>query len=340
MNIKFLGIFTVGLVFIETLSYFLIKDTKTERILKILNRDNKLFWIQRSNINTFFEGVLVTTNSYGFREREIGKKDKKRILIMGASPAFGWGIEKSKRYSDVLQSLLEDKYEVINASIIGYSSYQGKLLIVDLMDKLSPDIVIFDYGINDPDRYRFFINNGKRDSQIKLNFFYKYLYVPYCVKLLAHVIMELNLFPNYINFTPRVTPVEFKDNLLYFHQLSRLYGFKLIVLTTPFFYPDKCDDYKDIREEKLTDKDYIKKIIDKGIDLNKRIYEIQLCKVLDDVQKLNSIKRMLKKDIIVIDIATIFHKKQEMFLNSEFDFVHLSEKGHYIIAEKIKNFIN
>ena len=57
----------------------------------------------------------VSTNSLGLREAELGAKSDFRILCLGESVTFGWGVKDSETYPSQLQDRLG--VEVINAGI-------------------------------------------------------------------------------------------------------------------------------------------------------------------------------------------------------------------------------
>ena len=126
--------------FLEIASCLILPDSKLDKlegILKVLEENSLLFWRQRPNLNVKFQGVNVVTNSLGFRNKEINlKKDKHiyRIICLGASPTFGWGVNFDKTYPFLLEerlrnTILPRKIEVINAGQIGYTTYQGTILL-------------------------------------------------------------------------------------------------------------------------------------------------------------------------------------------------------------------
>lgn len=153
------------------LSVFAVKYDRLSDILRILRQDSVLFWKQKSNLNTVFQNQNLKTNSFGFRSHEIKIKEKSaiRIICMGASPTFGWGVKYEDTYPVVAAKILADKgftVETINAGQIGYSSYQGLKLLTNVILPLKPDIITISYVINDVDKYRFFRSSSKRDSEL------------------------------------------------------------------------------------------------------------------------------------------------------------------------------
>ena len=92
----------------------------------------------------------IVNNSRGFRERERSyeKRDKKRIVVLGDSTAWGWGVEAWERFSDILERRLPG-WEVINLAQAGYSTDQELLVLETEGLKYRPDIVILLFDRND-----------------------------------------------------------------------------------------------------------------------------------------------------------------------------------------------
>ncbi|MCA9404619.1 MAG: hypothetical protein KC897_12600, partial [Candidatus Omnitrophica bacterium] len=102
-----------------------------------------------------------------------GRRDKSvRVICLGASPTFGWGVQQQETYAQDLERRLQsgsgsNRVEVINAGQIGYSSYQGVRYFQDVILPLRPDIITVSYVINDVDKYRFYQNNMVADSAVQ-----------------------------------------------------------------------------------------------------------------------------------------------------------------------------
>ncbi len=89
---------------------FAPQKNRLERILDILEQDSMLFWKQKKNLDIKFEGAKVHTNSLGLRNKEAMIKkgnDVFRIICLGASPTFGWGVKEEQTYSYQLENLLK-----------------------------------------------------------------------------------------------------------------------------------------------------------------------------------------------------------------------------------------
>ncbi|MBF0274248.1 MAG: SGNH/GDSL hydrolase family protein [Nitrospinae bacterium] len=94
--------------------------------------------------------VEYRTNDDGFRTRNIDssgteKSKSKRILILGDSNTFGWGVHEKDRFSDQLQLLLGENYETYNLAIPGWGFDQMYLAYKEYFDAIKPDVVIFTY---------------------------------------------------------------------------------------------------------------------------------------------------------------------------------------------------
>ena len=93
------------------------------------------------------------TNALGFRGPEL-RDNATRILAIGDSCTWGWHVGQDESYPTALQRLLDQqdgagRYQVLNAGVPGYTSYQ---VLVALREKglpLQPSIVILAVGFND-----------------------------------------------------------------------------------------------------------------------------------------------------------------------------------------------
>lgn len=171
-----LTFFCILMVLTEVLAgLFIDPPDRLDRIHAVLREDGDLIWRQRAQLQQDFEGAQIRTNRFGYRadEFETKKGRQLRVVTMGASPTFGWGVKQDQTYAakleDKLQNYVPDdlSVEVINAGQIGFSSYQGRKLFLNEIVRLNPDIITVSYVINDVDKYRFFRNNGLADRDLK-----------------------------------------------------------------------------------------------------------------------------------------------------------------------------
>jgi lysophospholipase L1-like esterase len=92
----------------------------------------------------------ISTNSLGYREREIGPKDPRRyrIVVVGDSFTFGQGIDAPERFSNLVEGVLGPRYEVLNFGQPGHDMPQH-LEVLDQVLPLGPDFVLLQLFIND-----------------------------------------------------------------------------------------------------------------------------------------------------------------------------------------------
>jgi lysophospholipase L1-like esterase len=118
--------------------------------------------LEQQTVN-FFSAVSVRkrltwtldTNSQGYRGPEAGPRRPgmpARVVCLGDSSTYGWGVEPSESYPAQLQELLDERspaeWEVFNLGVPGYTSFQGRLLLERLRE-LDPDVVVISFGSND-----------------------------------------------------------------------------------------------------------------------------------------------------------------------------------------------
>ncbi len=98
----------------------------------------------------------VAINSQGLRNREVAitkPEGAKRILMLGDSILFGWGVRQEETLSVQLESALkatgQDNIEVINTGVGNYNTAMETAYFLDRGVAYTPDIVVLNYFIND-----------------------------------------------------------------------------------------------------------------------------------------------------------------------------------------------
>jgi len=108
-------------------------------------------------VQRYANGTAANSNSLGFRGPEITREKPAgvvRVVLLGGSTTHGWYVGDDETIAAHLQRALEQRapgrrFEVINAALDGYDSYQVlERLRIDVVP-LEPDIVILNVGIND-----------------------------------------------------------------------------------------------------------------------------------------------------------------------------------------------
>jgi hypothetical protein len=102
----------------------------------------------RFNDPRFSVGIAI--NSHGMRDREYSLKrtKKKRMLVLGDSFGWGYGVELDERFSEILEKKYPD-WEIINASVSGYGTDQEYLYLRERGIAFRPDVVLLLFCSND-----------------------------------------------------------------------------------------------------------------------------------------------------------------------------------------------
>lgn len=130
--------------------------------------DPELGWKHRKNQQGTMKhidfSISVSINSRGDRDDDYPDKKpentygKKRVIVTGDSFAWGFGVEKNERFSEIIENQYSN-LEVINTAVSGYSTDQEFLKLVSDIEALKPDLVILllhknDFGGNtSPNEY-------------------------------------------------------------------------------------------------------------------------------------------------------------------------------------------
>jgi lysophospholipase L1-like esterase len=119
--------------------------------------DNPLVFRHKPSWETRYGDVHVTYNERGLRDRPILPKapDEYRILALGDSVTFGWGVDQDKTFAARLESMLPSRLHrpvrVINSGVGGYNTVQEVTYFKQEGIALQPDLVLLTYVQNDID---------------------------------------------------------------------------------------------------------------------------------------------------------------------------------------------
>jgi lysophospholipase L1-like esterase len=122
--------------------------------------DPDLFWRFKPNQTLDAHGVYlkpVHINAHGFRGADWPEQKPAgtyRIACLGDSSTFGWSVGDDETYPAQLAALLNvssapRRVEVLNLGVTGYSSFQGRELMLRSVAAWKPDLVVFAFGPND-----------------------------------------------------------------------------------------------------------------------------------------------------------------------------------------------
>jgi len=122
-------------------------------------RNAELSFVHAPYRSAFLMGVPVSINSHGLRDREYTEAKPPgtyRIVMLGDSTCFGWGVPLDQTAAKILERELNAAslppyrhFEVLNAGVGNYDTVQ-EVAHYENYDRLfHPDLVILEYFIND-----------------------------------------------------------------------------------------------------------------------------------------------------------------------------------------------
>ena len=87
--------------------------------------------------------VIVRNNSLGIRDAELDDS-KPKILFVGDSMVWGWGVQAADRFTDILGQTYPN-YQILNAGVSGYGTDQQYLQLRRLWDRIRPTVVVLTF---------------------------------------------------------------------------------------------------------------------------------------------------------------------------------------------------
>jgi hypothetical protein len=118
--------------------------------------DPELGWKLAPSRDAVFKGahfsVAVSQNAEGLRGPhypDTRTPGRRRILVLGDSFVWCWGVEQADCFTQQIESALGDT-DVVNAGVPGYSTAQEVLLYEREVRRYRPDLVLLVFVPNDP----------------------------------------------------------------------------------------------------------------------------------------------------------------------------------------------
>lgn len=125
--------------------------------IRPVDNDNLIYRL-KPGTRGVFKGAHVKLNSRGYRDDEIEAikpANELRILALGDSNAFAWGVEADDGFLEVLQTSMQRLHgdrrgiEVINTAAPGYNAIMEVEIFLRDGPELKPDAVLMQYSFND-----------------------------------------------------------------------------------------------------------------------------------------------------------------------------------------------
>jgi lysophospholipase L1-like esterase len=122
-----------------------------------LSRNRRIVYELVPNLQVIFRDEWITTNAAGYRgpDRPVPKPENAvRIVGLGDSVMFGWGVADGNEYMSLLESRLNREYperqwQVVNLSVPGYNTVMEVETLKEKGLRLRPDFVVLGYCGND-----------------------------------------------------------------------------------------------------------------------------------------------------------------------------------------------
>jgi lysophospholipase L1-like esterase len=142
--------------------------------------DPDIVYELKPNLVGTFRGRSLRTNRAGLREDREYAAEKPtgvfRIVGIGDSNMFGWGLDQGRSYLDLLENRLaatrphEQSYEVINCAVPGYNTTMEVATLRYKCLRYDPDLVVMHFVGNDFEP-PFFMQSARRESSSRIVLF-------------------------------------------------------------------------------------------------------------------------------------------------------------------------
>ena len=133
--------------------FYDVEMTRYANKIKKSSADPKIGHVHKPNSDATLMGVNVKINSGGLRDKEypLDHAQKYRIIFLGDSLTFGWGVEKVNTFEILLEGKLNKirPTEVLNFGTGNYNTEQEVNLFLKEEKKYKPDHAVLFYFIND-----------------------------------------------------------------------------------------------------------------------------------------------------------------------------------------------
>lgn len=222
--------------------------------LKLFMKDAQLHWKLRPSVETEFLQTTVRTDRYGFRG-DVPVSGRRVVLCLGDSTVFGYRVEQADSFPARLQFRLNGRnpsgsgWNVVNAGVPGYSSFQVRLLAEKLVPRWKPDVIVVCVGNNEA------CPVARSDRQVAadraltsrlVSLLSASRFLVWGAETVCPDQPQPFISPVLENAVARVSRDEFGENLRAIAQIARAANAKLILLSPPvnvYWKPMRTDQF-------------------------------------------------------------------------------------------------
>ncbi len=231
-----------------------------------LNDHSRIIYELIPNLKVIFLGKPLTTNAEGFRAPQYSKPKNPatvRIIGLGDSFMFGWGVSDSECYLSLLQNDLngyfpEVSWEVLNTAVPGYNTVMEAETLNTKGLLYHPDLVVIHFVGNDIDLPNFII---KKENYFTARKSFLFEFISNRLRKTGTKVKDplvpapSHIFEQRFENDPDRAPEQYKEMVgkqAYHRAMKKLkalsleYGFELLLVTiqAPDFVRETCAQIK------------------------------------------------------------------------------------------------
>jgi lysophospholipase L1-like esterase len=169
--------------------------------------------------------------------QKIGERGRKKVVFLGDSNTFGFGVETPQTFVEVVERILGN-VDAINLGVIGYTSYQGRVALDAALREIKPDLVVASFNFNDR---RYVLRQESQDGPAEFDRVYRSargglarlatgLEISSLYRGLRRLMIATGMLPRPITeadvtkLAPRVDEDSYRSNLTYIARRSKELG--------------------------------------------------------------------------------------------------------------------
>lgn len=231
-----------------------LQDTRTAA--QLYQQDAELFWTLTPNTSLQPENIVYVTrdkepirwsleiNASGHRgPRYPGSSEITGPVIacFGDSCTFGYRVNDHETYPVQLESYLKEHgrqgARVVNFGVPGYTTFQGKRRLAQVLEQHSPDVVILAFGANDHEQ-DLYSDREKAERIHPAGMSISRMLNHVAMAKVVSGLIQYQAEPSYSrNLPARVSEQDYRDNLLAMVRMAQKAGCRVILLDMVFFAP-------------------------------------------------------------------------------------------------------